>query len=70
MDPDGGLSAVYRPDRNPCASGLKAITSRPWFAAYGSRSSSGLRRAKLYCTWLDSTGRPSAASAARQRLSE
>ena len=51
-------------------SGLYAITSRSFACAYGTRSASGLRATRLYCTWFDSTGEPSAVSAARQRASE
>ena len=34
------------------------------------RSASGLRATRLYCTWFDSTGDPSAASAACHFASE
>ena len=53
---------VARPTAAPCASGLYAITTGRSSAAYGTSSASGLRTARLYCTWFDSTGAPSAVS--------
>ena len=47
----GLLALSYRPDSNPCASGLCAMISRPWSLA-NARSASASRLTRLYATWL------------------